>query len=136
MSDGSSQQRSSLLEGRDAGQHLDADVLATPLAHLINQRSHAVDASIAARDDNHGLPFLGKAERLFRPLAFLLHARVDALAALLQVRLSELEIILIADDGISLAHRFQHSRRGVSLVPRADARHDNFSHKQILLCVC
>ena len=87
--------------------------------HLIDEGSHAIDASIARGDDHYGLPLLCQLEGLLSTLTLLLHARIDTLTVLAHIRLDELKIILIAHHHIGTLKRLTHSERHISLVARS-----------------
>ena len=96
--------------------------------HFEDEGSHAVDAGIARADDDDGLALFGQEEGLFGTLALLLHACVDALAALFHVGLNKLEIVFIAHNGIRPPYCFEYGGRDVLLAAGAYACYDNLSH--------
>ena len=128
MADGSTQQRGSLLEGRDARQRLDLKIRMMRCLHLIDKWCHAVDTRIARRDHHDGLSLFCQIKSLPGTLTFFLHARVDALTTRLDIRLDELKVILIPHDGICLPYRFQYGGSDVFLAARTYACNNDFPH--------
>ena len=135
VADGGSQERGGLLEGRDAGQHLDVDVGGGASAyrtggtaiHLVDEWGHTVDAGIATGDDHDGLALPGQQESLLGTLALALHAGVNTRTSLLQIGGDKLEIVFIADDGISLAYCMEHSGSDVVRTAGTNAGDNDFS---------
>ena len=124
----STQQRGSLLEGRYAWQRCNLDIGTTFATHLVDQRSHTVDACIARRDDYHRLTLFSQFESLLGTLAFFLHAGVDTLTTSLDIRHDKLEVILIAHYHIGLTYCFEYCWCDILLRTRTNACYDNLSH--------
>ena len=125
----STQQRGRLLECGDARQRLNLHVRTTFTFHLIDKRRHSVEPCIAGRDDHDGLALFCQQERLFSTFALLLHACVDALTSSLHIHVDELEIVLVAHNGISLPYCFQYGRSDVFFTARSYACYNDFLHK-------
>ena len=96
--------------------------------HLVDKRSHAIDTGIARRDNHHRVDLRSQLEGLLGPLAFLLHARVNALASRSQIGFYELKIILVAYHYVGLSHGVQYGGRDVFFAARSYACYDNLSH--------
>ena len=96
------QQGCSLLESTDTRKGYDLNISGSFAGHLINERSHPIDAGITRRDDNNHLSLFGLHESLLCPLAFVFHSCINTLATFAEKRLHKLKIVSIANNHISL----------------------------------
>ena len=127
MTYGTAEQGSCLLEGADAWQYLDLNLIRDSLLahHLVDEGGHTVDTSIARGDDADGLPFEGVAEGLFGTLTLGFHTAVNTQRIGTKVLLNKAEVILIADDDVRGLYGLEYGRGNIFGATRADASDDN-----------
>ena len=127
MAYGTAEECSCLLEGADAWQYLDLNLIRDSLLahHLVDEGGHTIDTRIARGDDAYSLPFEGIAEGLFGTLTLSLHTAVDTQRIGTKVLLNKAEVILIADDDVRSLYGLEYGWGNIFGAARADASDDN-----------
>ena len=99
---GSAEQCGSLLEGTDARHYFYLHIAAELTLHLVDERCHAIDASIATGDDTDVLALVCMVKGLLSSFALTLHACVDAEGGRLDIGGDKLQIVFVPYDHVAL----------------------------------
>ena len=121
MSDRSAKQGRSFLESADARIRLDLDLASGFFLHLINQRSHTINAGVTGTDHTNRLSLVRISESLLGTSLLTFHTCIYTFRSLTKQVGDKTEIIFISYDDIRTLDSGQNRRRYIGLATGADS---------------